>query len=426
MSGKRIPLYQRILVAAIAGLLVGLALGPRAAVLGDLGLLVIRLLKALATPLILFAVLDAFLKTHIPARKGLALLGLSLMNAVVALGLGLGVAHFLHAGDSWQGRPELVAAMAAHAGPTSATGEEKAPSLSPMANLAAFVPDNVVEPFRKNQVISVILLAVLLGAALRRLKENGVELTQVEGFIRVGFKTLVQILEWIIALLPLAVFGVLAKVVGATGAGIFSMVGIFLATILLGLVLQGWIYYPCLVRMAVGLAPRRFFTGCSDAMMAALGSGSSLATLPVTLRCLREKLGVSESSAHLAACVGTNLNHDGIILYEMAAAVFMIQAFGLHPGWVGLSSVALASVLAGIGIAGVPEAGLITLPLVLATAGLPEGAAAAVVPLIIPVDWIVGRFRAAVNVTSDMTVAVLLDGPRKNLSVADPDAEKGG
>src|SRR6185369_678692 len=125
--------------------------------------------------------------------------------------------------------------------------------------------ENVVEPFRKNQVISVVLLAVLLGASLRRLKENGMELAQVEGAVRVAFKALVQILEWIIALLPFAVFGVLAKVVGATGAGIFSMLGIFLATIILGLVVHGWVYYPSLARVMTGLGPKRFFLGCSDA-----------------------------------------------------------------------------------------------------------------------------------------------------------------
>ncbi|MES2201248.1 MAG: dicarboxylate/amino acid:cation symporter [candidate division FCPU426 bacterium] len=401
------PLYQRILVGVAAGLLAGLILHARAAVLGDLGMLVIRLLKALATPLILFAVLDAFLRTQIPGRKGMALIGISLMNAVVALAIGLGVAHFVGAGRSWQGRPELSAAFSTVAPAKPAEGP--APSLNLLDNIAGYVPENLVDPFRKNQVISVVLLAVLLGLALRRLKDSGTDIEALEKFVNHGFKVMVQLLEWVILLLPFAVFGVVAKVSGATGAGVFGMLGIFLLTMIVGLVLHGWIYYPCLAWLAGGINPRRFFSGCSDAIVAALGSGSSLATLPVTLRCLREKLGISEGSAHLAACVGTNLNHDGIILYEMAATVFMAQAFGVHLGWAGIGGIALASVMAGVGIAGIPEAGLITLPLVLAAAGLPEGAAIAVIPLVLPVDWIVGRFRAAVNVTSDMTVAMLLD-----------------
>jgi DAACS family dicarboxylate/amino acid:cation (Na+ or H+) symporter len=118
---------------------------------------------------------------------------------------------------------------------------------------------------------------------------------------------------------------------------------------------------------------------------------------------------VSQSSARLAACVGTNLNHDGIILYEASAAVFVSQAFGFHLGLGQQFAVAAASVMAGIGIAGVPEAGLITLPLVLSAAGLPDVVAATALPLILPVDWIIGRCRAATNVISDMTVATLLD-----------------
>jgi DAACS family dicarboxylate/amino acid:cation (Na+ or H+) symporter len=103
------------------------------------------------------------------------------------------------------------------------------------------------------------------------------------------------------------------------------------------------------------------------------------------------------------------LNHDGIILYEAAAVIFIAQAFGYHLSAGQQLTVALASVMAGIGIAGVPEAGLITLPLVLTAAGLPDAIVLTVIPLILPVDWILGRLRAMTNVISDMTVATLLD-----------------
>ena len=146
-----------------------------------------------------------------------------------------------------------------------------------------------------------------------------------------------------------------------------------------------------------------------DAIVTALSSGSSLATLPVTLRCLNDNLRVSPDCARLAACVATNLNHDGIILYEASAAIFVTQALGLGVGLGQQVSIAAAAVMAGIGIAGVPDAGLITLPLVLGAARLPEHVVATVIPLLLPVDWIIGRCRAATNVISDMTVAVLLE-----------------
>jgi Na+/H+-dicarboxylate symporter len=114
---------------------------------------------------------------------------------------------------------------------------------------------------------------------------------------------------------------------------------------------------------------------------------------------------VSSESARLAAVVGTNLNHDGIILYEAAAAVFVAQLYGVDATLAQQVKIVGLAIVAAVGIAGVPEAGLMTLSLVLGRAGLPLAA----VPLLLPVDWLLGRLRATANVTSDMLVATLLD-----------------
>ena len=143
-------------------------------------------------------------------------------------------------------------------------------------------------------------------------------------------------------------------------------------------------------------------------MVTGVSCNSSLATIPVTLRCLR-CMGVSEPSARMSACIGTNLNNDGIVLYEAMATLFLCQAMGWHLGASQQITVVLASVMAGVGIAGIPDAGLIVLPLVLTAAGLPEAAVGAALPLIIPVDWIIARARSGVNVLADMLVAILLD-----------------
>ncbi len=417
----RRPLYVRILVGVASGVLLGLLAGTRTAPLGEAGMLVIRLLKTLATPLIALAVLDALLRTRIPVRQGMRLLGISAMNAGVALVIGLGVAHVVRGGERWQGQIEAIRGNLAAAGaPATTAVPPPAASLGLLANLSKFVPGNIVDPFRENSVISIILLSILIGAALRAIKDRGekdhlADLRTIEAGIATGYRTLSHVLGWAIELVPFAVFGVVASVVGSSGAGVFGILGIFLGTMALGLVLHAVGWYSLLLSVAGGMSPARFFRGASDAIVTALSCSSSLATLPVTLKCLDEKLKVSPASARLAACVGTNLNHDGIILYEAAAAIFMLQAFGL-PLTLGTElAVALAAVMAGIGIAGVPEAGLITLPLVLGAAGLPEAATALVIPLVLPVDWILGRMRAAVNVTSDMTVAVLLDQKRGQL-----------
>jgi Na+/H+-dicarboxylate symporter len=130
--------------------------------------------------------------------------------------------------------------------------------------------------------------------------------------------------------------------------------------------------------------------------------------VPITLRCL-EKMGVSTASARLAACVGTNLNNDGITLYEAMAALFLAQAVGMNLALGQQVVVVLASIMAGAGVAGIPEAGLIVLPLVLGAAGLPEEIIVIALPLLLPVDWIVARARSGVNVMSDMLVAIFLD-----------------
>ncbi|MDO9020755.1 MAG: dicarboxylate/amino acid:cation symporter [Deltaproteobacteria bacterium] len=424
-GGGRFPLSARIVVAVVLGIVAARVLGPRAAPLGDVGMLVIRALKALATPLILFAVLDAFARTEIPGRQAARLFGLSSLNALVAIALGLGVSHTINAGARWQGHlTELLGPAHAAAAPaaTAAHAGAAAPTLNPLTNLGRMIPESVVEPFVKNQVISAVLIAVALGVALRGLKRaNDPALVSAiatwESFAHGGLALFSGVLHGVVKLVPFAVFAVVASVVARTGVGVFAALGPFLATVMLGLFLHAVVWYGILVSVAARRSPVAFFVGASDAALTALSCGSSLATLPITLRCLQDKLKVSPASARLAACVGTNLNHDGIILYEAAAAIFVTQALGTHLTLSQQVTVALSSVMAGIGIAGVPEAGLITLPLVLGAAGVPDATVLAVVPLLLPIDWLVGRGRAATNVLSDMAVATVLDrwetvGPR--------------
>jgi Na+/H+-dicarboxylate symporter len=120
-------------------------------------------------------------------------------------------------------------------------------------------------------------------------------------------------------------------------------------------------------------------------------------------------MGVSPQSARLAACVGTNLNNDGVTLYEAMAALFLAQAMGYELSMGHQLLIVVASIMAGVGVAGIPEAGLVVLPLVLSAAGLPNQVIAAAIPLIMTVDWILARVRSGVNVMSDMLVAILLD-----------------
>lgn len=423
----RLPLYARVLLGVAAGATLGvifktgpIVAGVRNEDLGQLGFLVIRLLKTLAVPLILFAILDAFLRVEISARRGGWLILICLLNVSVAFTIGLTLLNLFQPGQQWRGRLDQIAGVVEHENPGSlpAKNEPTKATLDPLKNIAGYVPENLIDPFLKNNVITVVLLGLLGGAALRKVKnrraaEGNEETFQpMERLVEATYQTLMQMLFWVVQAVPFAVFGVVAQVVGRSGLSVFQALGGFLVVMLLGLGIHGLIYYPLMAWFIGGKTPRVYLGRGADAILTGLSCNSSLATVPVTLRCLTEKMGISQESARLSACIGTNLNNDGITLYEAMAALFIAQAYGFDLTLHQQVVVVLAALMAGIGVAGIPEAGLIVLPLVLSAAGLPEELIIVAIPLILPVDWIIARVRSGVNVMSDMLVAILLDRRR--------------
>lgn len=426
----RAPLYVQVLLGAAVGTALGLIFGERPFLfglsnhdLGQVGTLVIRLLKSLAAPLILLAILDAFARTDISARQAGRLFGICLLNVSVACTIGLLLMNVLRPGDKWQGQTQNILNQLPGDAPREAPSGV---SLDPIKNLSHYVPESLVEPFLTNNIISIVLAGVLAGAALRRVKQLQHERGQtsvrvLEQIIEAGFQLLLQVLEWVVRAVPLAVLGTIAFAVGKSGLKVFELLAPFLFIILLGLAIHALLYYPLLAWTIGRKHPRVYLGQGADAIVTGLSCNSSLATVPVTLRCLTEKMGVSETSARLATCIGTNLNNDGITLYEAMAALFLAQAMGLDLSLPQQLGIIVAAIMAGIGVAGVPEAGLIVLPLVLGAAGLPEAVVLAAIPLILPVDWILARCRSGVNVMSDMVVAILLDaGERRSGPVAVP------
>lgn len=409
------PLYARVLIGVAVGVALGVffrgdpwLFGLSNADLGPLGLLVIRLLKALATPLIFVAILDSFLRTRLSPGSGARLLGVCVFNVSVAMAIGLGLLNVFTPGVAWQGHLE---ALGFAAGAKASTAAPLTATLDPLKNFAGFIPESIVDPFSKNLVISVVLLTVLAGASLRRVADNhpgSPAVATVTHFIEISSQVLTDMLLRVAGWMPFAVALIIADVVGKAGIEVFAVLWHFLAIILAGLLLQALVYYPLLGWIVGRISPLRFFRGGLDAVVTAVSSNSSLATMPVTLRCLAA-MGVREKAARLSACVGTNFNNDGIMLYEAMATLFLCQALGYPMSFSAQISVVLASIMAGVGIAGIPEAGLIILPLVLASAGLPEAAVATAIPLIVPVDWIIARVRSGVNVMADMVVAMVLD-----------------
>lgn len=422
-----IPLYLQVLIAVISGATLGVVFGQepylnglRNEQLGQLGLWVVWALKTLAIPLIFFAILDALLRTSIPLSQGTKLLVICLVNVSVAMAIGLAIMNLWQPGLAWLGHvDELLHLVPGTTLSSSALANVQAGSQSPIEYLASYIPRTLTNPFSSNNIIGVVLLALFLGGTLRYLhrksdQTGGAVAIAARGIERI-YGWLVLILEWIILVVPLAVFGVVAQVVGKSGVGVFSVLWIFLVAMLAGLAVHSLLYYPLVAWLVGKKSPKKYLGQGADAIMTAVSCNSSLATVPVTLRCL-ERMRVSTQSARLAACVGTNLNNDGITLYEAMAALFLAQALGYDLPMAKQVLIVFASIIAGAGVAGIPEAGLIVLPLVLAAAGLPDQVILAAIPLIMTVDWIIARARSGVNVMSDMLVAILLDAGKTSSS----------
>ncbi|MBM3550924.1 MAG: dicarboxylate/amino acid:cation symporter [Alphaproteobacteria bacterium] len=385
------PLYLRILGAVALGLAIGVLLGDQAAPLEIPARLVLRLLGALAPPLILLAIVQALMRAHLGGRKALRLVALLLTNTLVAIGIGLLVANVLQPG-SWS------SPAPAHAPAKAAAGAD------PLALFLDNVPKSIAGPFSDNgAVMGVIFIAVALGVAMRSLRHH--EVRTVEDLVHVALESLIAILHWIIDLVPLAVFGIVASIIGVKGFGDFLALGGFVVAVLAALTLQAGYY---LIRIGLGswAAPLYVLRGVRDALVMAFSTGSSTATMPVTYARLRENVGLREESASMGALVGANFNNDGTALYEAMSALFVAQLLGMHLTLGQQFIVVVTSVIASVGAAGIPEAGLVTMTMVFKAVALPTD----YIAMLFTVDWFLDRCRTAINVMGDVTVSCLLDG----------------
>jgi Na+/H+-dicarboxylate symporter len=391
---------SRVAIAMVLGGLTGVILGPLVGGVGEAGKAVIGLIKILAAPLILFAVLDAFLRTTIKARSGLLMVGIATVNGALAVAIGLTLTNTL--------QPGRFLAIPASTGQMQA-GFQGVRAVRFLDDLLGLLPSNLVDPFRNSAIVPIVLLALIAGAALRRYKDEqiaagGCEYRVIESFVSGGLRVLETMLGWVVALLPLAVFAVMAQAVGTQGVAVFRGLAVYVGVVILGLALHVGLVYQGWALYVVKMPLRAFWRGVAAPVGCAAGTSSSLASLPVTLRSLKA-MGVSDASARISSCVATNLNNDGILLYEAMAALMVAQAFGIPLGFGEQLMVAATCVLASVGVAGVPEAGLISLAVVLTSAKLPLE----LLPLLLSVDWILGRCRAMTNVVGDILGALVLD-----------------
>jgi Na+/H+-dicarboxylate symporter len=390
-----LPLYFRILIGLTLGVALGLLIGVRAQPLDWPAKLILRLLGALAPVLILVAVVRAIMTADIHGRLALRMVGLLLLNTLMAICIGLGVANVLKPG---------VGANLTH--PTQGINVKG----DVVTQLLDNIPDSLLRPFVENRVIGVVIIAVAVGVAARRLPKAQYELA--EHLFEMGFSLILEMLHWIIALVPLAVFGKVASIVGVSGFKPFIALGWFVAAVIVALLVQcAW--YLTRIRLGSWVRPLALLAGTRDALVMAFSTASSTATMPVTYARLRERIGLREQSASLGALVGSNFNNDGTALYEAMAALFIAQLIGVDLSLTQQIMVVLTSVVASVGAAGIPEAGLVTMTLVFSAVHLPTE----YIALLLTVDWFLDRCRTTINVLGDMNVACLLEGKEKQVAV---------
>jgi Na+/H+-dicarboxylate symporter len=392
-----IPLYVWVLGAVVLAIPVGLFWGEGATRLDLLPKLIIRALSALAAPLVVLAILSSIVANDIRGRQGARMMLYYLINTLVAMGIGLLLSNLIDPGKG----AELIDLANPPATP---------PRKSVTDLLIELVPRSFGDAFATNNLAQLVLLTLALAIGLVKIRNEqrarGETTYQAAvDLLNLGFELLMRVLLWVVALVPLAVFGVIASSVGQKeGIQVFRALIWLIVVVVAGLSCQV-VWYLLLIAVFGRMSPRRFLTGSLDVIASTFSTASTAATIPVTLRALTGKLGVTRESSQLAACIGTNFNNDGTALYQASAVLFLAQASGISLGWIDQLIIVLTTLVASVGAGSIPSGSFVTLPLIFAAIGLPPDK----IPVLLTVDWFLDRCRTTSNVLGDMTVAVLLD-----------------
>jgi len=383
-----------IIAAMIAGAALGLTFPETAVKFAPLSKLVLQLIKAAATPLVFFAVLEAILRYRVAGGDFLKLLTVTLVNASVAISIGLLVANIFEPGQYLQFLASDVGSAAKQ--------------VDFLELLARQLPVSIVQPLADNSIMPLVLIAIAFGFAWRQVKSkqgaDGIALMdRSEVLVSITRELCEILLIWIVKLIPFAVFAAIAKVTAEHGLDPFEGLGKYVALCLMGMAIHVVFTYSAWLWVFVRESLQKFWSHAVEPALYAFGVNSSLVALPLTLRAL-DRLGISRRASTLAAVVGTNLNNDGIILYEGFTLLALAQAGGVEMSLGAQIFAALYCIVAAMGVAGVPEAGVVALTLVLGSLGIPVEALA----LLLSVDWIIARARSFLNTTSDMVGSMVL------------------
>jgi len=421
----QLQLHWQILIALALAVLVGglstpdtsfLGLDvPLLAVLGFFGALFLNALKMLIVPLIVSSIVAGMmeLKPDMLGRLGGKTLLYYLSTSFVAIVTGLLIVNLLQPGIV-DGEPALeMLGLPADAGDVLDKVEGR--GAGDLAEVfLRMVPANIVAAAAQGQMLGLIFFSLLFGYFVARLKEpqSNVQKHFWQGLLDV----MMGMTNLVMKFAPIGVFALVGKVIMMSGLDAFRPLAVFFVTVIFALAFHLFVFLPAVLKLLARVSPVLHFKAMMPALLTAFSTSSSSATLPVTMKSVEERAGVSNHVSGFTLPLGATVNMDGTALYECVAAMFIAQAYGLNLDFVTQFTIVLVALLTSVGVAGIPSASLVAIAIILGAIGLPLEA----IGLILVVDRVLDMCRTAVNVFSDSCAAVViarLEGEETKLAV---------
>ena len=408
----------------ITGLLLGLVFGIISAIFGwgqfttdwiaPFGTIFIRLLKFIAIPLVLTSLITGI--ASLSDLKKLSRIGgktisIYIVTTAISVSIGLITVNLLQPGKQvpYEMQSKLQETYESDASSRADTAQE-VKERGPLQLFIDMVPSNFFEAASNNRnMLQIVFISMLIGIGLVQIpkKKSKPVLDIFEGLNDV----IIKLVDIIMLIAPLGVFSLIAQTINKVAgddpdqvAELLGALGFYMIAVVVGLVIHLLVTYITILKVYVKMPLKTFFTGIGPAQLLAFSTSSSGATLPVTMERCEDELGVSEEVSSFVLPLGATINMDGTALYQAVAAVFISQAIGLDLSLLDQLTIVLTTVLASIGTAAVPGAGIIMLVIILEAIGVPSTGIA----LILGVDRILDMLRTVINVTGDATIAVTI------------------
>ncbi len=421
MKFNRLPLYLKILIGMVLGILLGIVSLQAGFADGitnwvkPFGEIFMRLLKLIAIPLVLISLVKGVGNLSDIAtlsRIGLKTIGIYVCTTVLAILVGLMLVGVI--GPGRMVSPESAAAMQANYRTTVAEQSSQAEAMAetpPLQFLVDIFPDNMVGALGNNAgMLQGIVVAILIGVATLLVgKEKAAPfLNLINSLDHIVLKLIDIIMQYA----PIGVLALMAGMVADTAGNmeLLGALGLYVLTVVLGLLLMIFLFYPLLLHFFSKTPVRKFLTTMPPVQLLAFTTSSSAATLPLNMETVEQKLGISQRVTSFVLPMGMTINMDGTSLYQAVAAVFIAQVMGIELTAVQILTIIITTTLSSIGTPGVPGGAIVILIMVLSSVGLPAEGLALILGLDRPLDML----RTVVNVTGDATVASIVDAHTKS------------